>query len=361
MTETMQNAVLRRMTRRDRDVPAENPLTTSRAVRLALTKAANDAVGLDLSVSSVSEYANPLDAMLAELPPGLMLVSLRREGALAGFIAVDPELRAAVLEMETMGVLSVQVTDARAPTSADLAMCNPLIAAFLAAFPDAVLGTDLAGWCDGISHHERIADARAAGLTLEDVVFRVLQMDVQLTGTDRQGALLLALPQVKALEPIEPDFPTVPPELDWHAHFPPLVAEAPATLTALLHRFHLPLVDARSLQVGSVLPLAGCSVSSVRLLAADGQEVSQARLGQSGGMRAVRIEDAPMRDLQEFGASAGDANLPAQPDPDILMPDATQMPLMETENADDDAATFDAGMMLSDDHLSGPPDDLPAP
>ena len=356
MTDTMQNAVLRRMMRRDQDVPSENPLTTSRAVRLALTKAANDAVGLVLTVSSVSEYANALDAMLADLPAGLMLVALHRDDALAGFIAVDPELRAAVLEMETMSALSSQATDDRAPTSADLAMCKPLITSFLAAFPDAVLGTDLAGWCDHVSHHERIADVRAAGLILEDVPYRVLQMDVQLTGTDRQGALLLALPPIKAQETIEHDLPSIPPELDWKTHFPSLVAEAPATLTALLHKFHLPLEDARGLQVGSVLPLRGCSVSSVRLLAPDGQEVSQAKLGQSGGMRAVRIEAAPMPDLHALDTSGVDHSLSAEPAPDLLMPADEGMSAMDTDIAIDAPLGFDAGMMLSDEDLMAQPE-----
>ena len=64
------------------------------------------------------------------------------------------------------------------------------------------------------------------------------------------------------------------------------VSAAPASLDALLHRFKMHIGAAQSLEVGQVLPLPGCTVNSVRLLAPDGKVVAQAKLGQVGGMRA---------------------------------------------------------------------------
>ena len=64
------------------DVLAENPLTSSRAVRLVLTKAANDTVGLALSVLGVSEEVNALDDMLGTLGDDLMLIELMGHGRL---------------------------------------------------------------------------------------------------------------------------------------------------------------------------------------------------------------------------------------------------------------------------------------
>ncbi|MFT6074512.1 MAG: flagellar motor switch protein FliM [Yoonia sp.] len=138
MTESTHAILLRRMTRSQEADVAENPLTSSRAVRLALTKAANSAAGLVLTVTSVVQDVSALDAMLEGLPDGLMLVGLHRQGQLVGLIALDMQLRAAVLEMEKMGVLSVTAVDDRAPTHTDKVLCEPLIAAFLAAFPEAV-------------------------------------------------------------------------------------------------------------------------------------------------------------------------------------------------------------------------------
>lgn len=305
MTESTHATLLRRMTRSQDAEVAENPLTSSRAVRLALTKAANDTVGLVLTISSVAEDVSGLDAMLDGLPDGLMLMGLHRQDRLVGLIALDMQMRAAVLEMETMGVLSPQTVDDRAPTRTDKMMCDPMIAGFLSAFPQAVRGTDFDGWGDHVTHEDRIADTRTAGLLLDDCPYRVVQMNVQLGPADRQGLLLMALPLVEDLQTITPPVAT---QSDWGVDFPKAVQDAPATITAVLHRFKLPLVTARALQVGTILPLTGCSVTSVRLLAADGQEVAQAKLGQSGGMRAVRLQTAPLPDLYDLAS-------PMRPEP----------------------------------------------
>jgi flagellar motor switch protein FliM len=307
MSESTHATLLRRMTRSHDVGVAENPLTSSRAVRLALTKAANDTVGLVLTVSSVAEDVSTLDPMLDGLPDGLMLVGLYRQDRLVGMIALDMQLRAAVLEMETMGALSPQPVDDRAPTRTDKMMCGPLIAGFLDAFPQAVRGTDFDGWGDHIVHEDQIADTRTAGLLLDDCPYRVVQMNVQLGSADRQGLLLMVLPLVEELQdaPLPTEIAT-----DWDVDFPKAVQDAPAAMTALLHRFSLTLATARALQVGTVLPLPGCSVSSVRLVAPDGHEVAQARLGQSGGMRAVRLQAAPLPDLHDLTAPMG-----AEPEP----------------------------------------------
>ena len=344
MTESTHATLLRRMTRsQDADV-AENPLTSSRAVRLALTKAANDTVGLVLAVSSVAEEISGLDVMLDGLPDGLMFVGLHRQGSLVGLIALDMQLRAAVLEMETMGVLSPQAVDGRAPTLTDQMICEPMIAGFLEAFPQAVRGTDFDGWGDQVTHEGKISDTRTAGLLLDDCLYRVVQMTVQLGPADRQGLLLMALPLAEVPEA------TVPPAIeksDWDVAFPKAVQDAPATITALLHRFKLPLAMARGLQVGAVLPLPGCSVTSVRLLSADGQEVAQAKLGQSGGMRAVRLQAAPVLDLHELTSGGGDAQAPAAVENGMELPIDLAVDVQTPDPFETDLA-FDVALDASD-------------
>lgn len=313
MTDSTHATILRRMTRSHEADVAENPLTSSRAVRLALTKAANDTVGLVLAVSSVAEDISTLDAMLDGLPDGLLLVGLHRQGRLIGLAALDMQLRAAILEMQTMGVLSAQVAEDRAPTRTDKMLCDTLIAAFLTAFPEAVRGTTFDGWGDGVTHDDPIADKRMAGLLLDDGRYRLVQMNVQLGPADRQGILFIALP---VLDPPPVDAPPIKGAVDWSNQFPKVVQDAPAALTALLHRFSLPLATARAFQVGTVVPLPGCSVSSVRLIAADGKEIAQAKLGQSGGMRAVRLQAAPMPDLHDLTAPMGADTLTVEALPD---------------------------------------------
>jgi flagellar motor switch protein FliM len=305
MTENAHITILRRMAGQLAGPPPPSPLTTSRAVRLALVKAAVDAGGLVLRVASTGDDLGRLDDLLAGLDPGLMLVGVRRSGQLCGLIAVDMQLRAAMLETQTTGRLLDQSAEPRAPTATDKALCDPLLGGFLAALPPAVAGTGYDGWVDDLVLGDSLADTRIAGLLLDDGDYRILRMNVDLGQGDRQGALILLLPvQTVAAAVVVADPPITGP--DWAQAFADVVNTAPAMLTARLHRFALPLGEVRQLQVGQILPLPGCTVQSVRLIAPDGRVVGQAKLGQLGGYRALRVEDAPAPVLQDLANTQAD-------------------------------------------------------
>jgi len=338
------------MTRPQGQDAAVNPLTSSRAVRLALTKAANDTVGLMLSVSSIGEEVTALDDMLGMVDDGLMLVALERENMLAGLIAVDVEFRAAILEMETIGALLGRKAEQRAPTGTDKMLCEPLFETLLSAFPLALMGTPLEGWLDNVATSAKIANARAAGLVLKDCNYRIVTMNVDLGIADRTGSLMIALPLIAVPEP---EVAAPPASVNWDSAFQEAVSEAPAQLDALLHRFPISLATAQGLRVGSVLNLTGCTVNSVCLLAKDGKMVAQAKLGQLAGYRAVRIQDAPAPELRELASPTPDMAL-SLPEPDTL----------DMEQTEKMAITTDLG--LADDTpqvsgpIDGPSDEMPA-
>lgn len=300
MTDSKHAAILRRMTRRRTDRVADNPLTSSRAVRLALAKAAQDTVRLALTVLGVAEEVIPLDDMIGALGDDLMLVELRQGDRLSGVLALDTELRAAVVEMQTVGALIAQKAAGRDPTGTDKALCDPLVTAFLDALPAALTGTNLEGWVADAGPGDRLRSARLAGLVLQDRMYRVVRMTVDIGVADRQGLLLVALPLIDVPEL---PFSDPPKDMDWHATFQVAVSDAPIALDALLFRFRVPLAQAREFNVGTVVPLPGCTVNSVRLIAPDGQEVAQAKLGQTGGMRAVRLQTEPQLGMHELVAS----------------------------------------------------------
>ena len=113
--------------------------------------------------------------------------------------------------------------------------------------------------------------------------------------------LVIVLPLVEETEAPQA---APPAPVDWDQVFQENVADAPACLEALLHRVPISLATAQSLQVGTILPLPGCTVNSVRLLSPDGQVVAQAKLGQIDGYRAVRLETAPAPQLGELPHAA---------------------------------------------------------
>ena len=332
MTDQTHANLMRRMAGALPEEAVESPLTSSRAVRLVLTKAANDTAGLAITVSSVAEEVTRLDDALSTLTDNLMLVGLHRERQLAGLIAVDMQFRSAVMEVQTTGALFAAVAEDRAPTRTDKVLCDPFVAAFVSSFPVAVTGTPFEGWCDGVVADEQIGSLREAGLMLDDGDYRIVRMTMDFGVADRQGLLVLVLPLVveSPMTDLTPD-----PLIDWDSAFQEVVGDAPASLEAVLHRFSLPLAQAQALEVGTVLPLTGCSVNSVRLVAPDGQKVAEAKLGQSAGQRAVRLETAPSLELQELQSQ------PIPSDMTLSDPQGLPEPTLDVgmiEDASDDAA-----------------------
>ena len=102
------------------------PLTSTRALRLAMTRAADRSLGMTLTVAKVTEDLKPLDTMMATLPDEMSFVRLERGGVLVGLIALDVQLRAAANEVQTMGKVSTKNAPDRAHTGTDMMLAAPL-------------------------------------------------------------------------------------------------------------------------------------------------------------------------------------------------------------------------------------------
>lgn len=299
MTEQAQPSILHRMAHREKPQVAEVPVTSSRAIRMAISRAANNAVGMAITVLSIGEEVLPLDETLSALGEDLSLLGIERSGNLAGLLAIDLQLRSAVIEVQTMGRVSQLTPDARPTTGTDTMLMKPFAAAFLAELVETTKRTDLDGWVDDVFLGERVVSTRAAGLALDDADFRVIRVSIDLGAGERHGELVMLLPalKTKAVVPVE----TVK-DTNFDAHFRMEVTESKAVLDAVLHRFSLPLSVVTDLKLGQVIPLAGCTVGSVRILSQNGAVVGNARLGQMAGMRAVRIEQPVMGRISDLPA-----------------------------------------------------------
>ncbi|NBD29403.1 MAG: flagellar motor switch protein FliM [Alphaproteobacteria bacterium] len=288
-----------------------------RAIRVALLRAADRAIGLSLTVLGLSDEVENPDALVAEGPAGWVLFGLCAPGetGLAGLVMLDPSLRAAMIEVQTMGVLLDAAEADRPVTATDAALSRPVVAELLhelAGMGRAEFSAGMGDWT-----LRPLPDLRAAELMLRDVAHRHWQASVQIGGTDRQGALHLALAQGP---PADADGARDADSADWSRSLQASLELAPAELEAVLGRLTLPLSKVNGFEVGQVLSLGPMSLGAVRLESAGTPLAGHVRLGQMAGLRAVRLERPPqdMQDLARPGATAPppDAALAADARPD---------------------------------------------
>ncbi len=303
MTLGTGTGVLHRMTRRQQPDAPDVPLTASRAVRLAVARAAQVSAGLVVTVGSVGEQALSLDVLLAELGDHLLLISLTRDGSVVGVLACDAGLVAATIEVMTTGRVSAAPPDIRPVTRTEGTLAMPLLRQVLDELEETTVRTALDGWTQNTGLGTRFDSVRAVGFALPDQTYRLIRLLLDCGAADRQGELLIALP----LQPSALGHSATPPTrratpADWHSQFQAAVMAAPARLDAVLHRMKLPLATLTDLKVGQCLPLLGCTVGMVRLEDVGGRTVARGRLGQIAGQIAVRVQNAeviPMTDMAD--------------------------------------------------------------
>jgi len=318
-----------------------------RAFRVALLRAADRAIGLSLTVLGLSDDCHGPDALVADGPAGWVLFGLTAPGetGLAGLVMLDPALRTAMIEVQTMGILMEAAETERRVTATDAVLARPVAARLLqeldaAERPDFPAG--MAGWT-----LRALPDLRAAELMLRDADYRMWEATVQIGGTDRQGALRLALARVPAAP--EPGSDPGGADTDWAEGFRANLGLSPADLEAVLGRLTLPLSQVDAFETGQVLPLAGLTLDRVQLESA-GARVARVRLGQVSGMRAVKF-DQPAAEMEALGAppppasaaAMAPAEAPAKRDGDGLRhtPETAAPAAPATQDGTESAASDD--------------------
>lgn len=285
MTQAVDNAVLRRMLHSPPPPPAEPPLP-ARIFRQAAIRAADRGASLPLVVLGVEMTQSTLDNLVSGLDPSHLLVMIGAGAGPEAVMALDPEIVAALIEMQTVGRLVPQPVPRRDPTTADLAMAEPfahhLLAELRAEAEDPALARVLAG--AGVLG--RFANRHAVALALADGRYRIIRLTLDFGQPERQAGLMLALPW---RAPPAPAAASPVSDPAWSAALVRTVMEAPCRIDAILHRRTLTLGDVESFTVGQLLPLPGVTVASVRLEGPGGAFVGPGKLGQMGGMRAVRL------------------------------------------------------------------------
>lgn len=273
--------------------PDDVVLSPMRQVRRALARAADGSVGMLASVLGIADEELEAEALIETSPKDWVVIGLRDDtgAGLTGLFLIDPALRSALVEMQTMGKLLPDVQDERPVTRADAQLTIPFAAQLLSELADVGFGSsdlDPNGFDLGV-----MENLRTAGLVMTQGLYRVWKISVQVGGGERQGELLIAMrPKTNEIPDIKA------PTAAWSDSLRRAVALAPTDLDAVLTRMTLPMGKVENFKVGQVLNLAGTTVGSVKLVGPGGEHVATARLGQVAGKRAIRLEPE-IRNLQE--------------------------------------------------------------
>ena len=266
---------------------APDQAAVERVVALSLARAGQDELGMPMRMSRLRQERRVLAEVVETLPePALILVLDDKAGEGLATAVIDAGLMAGMVEALTTGTVTAGEGAARRATRTDAALLAPVIDCMMSALEAAAGEAGLVALARGFRFASVAEGGRALSLLLEDGVYRLLAVDVDLAMGARQGQLWLALPEAR---------PSVMPQvadsasLRFRADLQAQVEGAQVRLEAVLHRLTLSLGQVMALQVGQPLALPRADVARIAVEGLDGRPVATARLGRHGGMRALRL------------------------------------------------------------------------
>lgn len=269
-------------------------MSAARALRLALAQVAEAEFALAVNVATVEQMRVPPAEMAARLAgEGLLVLLDGAQGARAA-LRLDPQVLAALIEVQTTGRVRPGVARPRPATPTDAAMVAPFVDALLARF-DAQMAQAVAGHgARDFRFGDRIEDARAMLLALTAPEHDLFRLTVDLGDGAKTGRIDLLLPAAPERAERAADAPERP-------GLAQLALNAPVVLDAVMARVPVLLRDVSAFRRGQIVPLSPEALASTLLVGTRGHVVARVHLGQMNGWRAVRL------------ISTGTGEIPAAP------------------------------------------------
>jgi len=271
---------------------------------------------LSASVLGIAEEDLEAEALIESGPDDWVVIGLR-DGAqpgLTGLFLLDPALRSALVEMQTMGNLLPVSEAQRKVTRTDALLSIPFASQLLSELAEVGFGANALN--PAIYDMGPMDDLRTAGLVMTQGLYRSWRITVQLGGGEHQGEMLIAMRPVVTANPAPVDMAP-----GWSNALRSALEDAPAELEAVLSRMTLPMSHVEAFEVGQVMELAGTTVGSVSVVGPAGEKIAMARLGQVAGKRAVRLETEAI-ELQDDTPKSAPVVAPL---PELDPPEQTQV------------------------------------
>ena len=294
------------------------PPALERALATALLRVAAEVPALGLSVMGRETRGATGEAGFEGLPPLALCLPIdppcAADGlrpapdalaAASGVLVFDPSLVDALIEVQTIARVDGAPRPARRPTRIDAALAQPFAQAVLDALSDA-LPRDYHGPEPGaLRRGSFLAGTDGLGLNFTAPRWARVRLDLLLADGARPASLALLLPDPDLGEPATEEAGVDRPDPDWARRVDGTMRGAQVRLDAVLPPLRLTLADMVALAPGTLLPLEGAPLASLRLIAgASGRGrpararmpwglTMEGRLGRLGGSRAVRLSALP--------------------------------------------------------------------
>jgi len=319
MTDPKRNAVLRRMIGAGRPPPEFGEVSPAKALRLALAKAGQDELRAIVTGSGVEETRIALDRIAEAIPEGSMTVLMEGPGRKRGLISLDAACVAAVTEGLTTGRISEGPPPDRTPTNTDALMSMRFLVMVMTIFAARLVGHPAASWATGYVPDEPITDLRRLAVLMDDEAYRLLTIGVDFALGAKVGQISLILPWAIEQKLLEQSPESIQKADDaWSEKFQKAIMPAKARLDVVLLRLEMSLEEIMQMKEGTLLPVRRQALDEVELETLDGRIIARAKLGQSQGLRAVRINS---EDETETEPPELDQDVPSG-DPRIGLTDA---------------------------------------
>ncbi|WP_420586529.1 FliM/FliN family flagellar motor C-terminal domain-containing protein [Ruegeria sp.] len=284
MTQTVSAALARKLSV-GQEEQGDKPRSVLRALRLAFARAAGDRLQLPLVVIGAKQSCCTPDALPDRVAEDWLLLRFADDQGLSAAVCMDQGAVSAIVQVQTIGEVMADDPLPRLFTHTDAAMAAPLAEEALSRAVALVDAPADQTCLSGYEFAARLGDLRTMSLALAEDAYRVFELTLELGGGVRQGRISVFLPERLEVEG----------EVVAEAETGPNLEQASGVLRAELNtvicRMSLPLAALSHLAVGDVVPLAGARLERAEVLTIDRTRAAIGRLGQCGGMRAVRLNE----------------------------------------------------------------------
>jgi len=326
-------------------------MSPEKAMTLGMALAAQNGLDLACEVTRVQRSTVSHETLVGMLDNESLLAILEGENGARAAVAMDMQVLSGFVESQTLGRVLPKPAVGRIPTLVDAALVTPFLEESLARFVTLLQGDEAPKWVQHYKFGAVTEDTRTMSLSLKAHEFHFFLIDVTLDGGSKKGTLGLAFPDFEPAFEVADD---VSVETTTKGVFQESVLQANAALTAVVGRLSLSIGDVQAMKVGQTLALPVEMTKETTLEATGGTRVTEVKLGQINGMRAVRLVGefaAPVQQPEDSMAAvsydAPEAEAAPLPDPipepaplpDVAIAEVPELP--DLDSALGDLGDFD--------------------